>query len=246
MKHIFLIGDSMTGATLEKSHNKYVSWGAHIGDLFDPKKYKLYNHTYLGWAVRDFFNRGKCYPGESYLEKYILKEVNEDDDNIALVCFGYLERAPLAHHKEAYGGPRGSLPGIGNETEIVYDLRDKIEYTVYTFGEYLRKIIEICNRKGIDLCFLTTPVRNTWENGKHKRTNSELYSNWMKEVAKEYNVKYIDNNEIFSNYLNTIGEEKSEELYAGSMRTKIDKQHTSILGAQTFAKLVYNKLHKII
>ena len=98
----------------------------------------------------------------------------------------------------------------------------------------------------MDLCFLTPPVRDTWENGKHKRTNSELYSNWMKEVAKEYNVKYIDNNEIFSNYLNTIGEEKSEELYATVMRNKIDKQHTSILGAQTFAKLVYNELIKII
>jgi hypothetical protein len=236
----------MTGATLERSHNKYASWGAYIGDLLDPKKYTLYNHTYFGWAIRDFFNRGGCYPDDSFLEKVTLKKINKDDDNIALVCFGYLERAVLAHHKEAYSGPRGSLPGIGNETEIVYDLRDKIEYTVYTFGEYLRKIIEICNRKGIDLCFLTPPVRDTWENGKHKRTNSELYSNWMKEVAKEYNVKYIDNNEIFSNYLNTIGEEKSEELYAGSMRTKIDKQHTSIKGAQIFAKLVYNELIKII
>jgi len=246
MKHIFLIGDSMTGATLERSHNKYASWGAYIGDMLDPKKYTLYNHIYFGWAIRDFFNRGRCYPDDIYLEKHILKNVNKDDDNIALVCFGYLERAVLAHHKETYGGPRGSLPGIGNETKIVYDLKDKIEYTVYTFGEYLRKIIEICNRKGMDLCFLTPPVRDTWENGKHKRTNSELYSNWMKEVAKEYNVKYIDNNEIFSNYLNTIGEEKSEELYASVMRNKIDKQHTSIKGAQTFAKLVYNELTKII
>jgi lysophospholipase L1-like esterase len=172
--------------------------------------------------------------------------MNKDDDNILLVCFGTLEQAPLAHHKEAYFGPRGSLPGIGNETEIVYDLKYKVEYNVYTFGEYLRKIIEICDRKGIDLYFISPPVRNTWENGKHKRTTSVIYSKWMEKVAKEYNVKYIDNNEIFSNYLDSIGEEKSQELFAAVMRNKNDKQHTSVLGAETFAKLVYKELNKII
>ena len=251
MKHFYVIGDSMTGAKLQNLKHEGetggVGWAEYIAPLFNQQKCQWHNKCCIGWAIRDFFNRGKCYPNKIYLEEFIFKKMNPNADNTLFACFGTLEGAKIDLKKigwkpELYFGPRGSIPGLGYESRTVFDDKYKEEYVVYTFGEYLRRLITLCEQYNTDLYFLTPPARYTWKDERHHRGGSLKYSDWMKQIANEYNIKLLDNNTIFSNYLDSLGQEKCKELFAIQKGIKPKKEHTTPKGAKKFAELVRDGL----
>jgi len=248
VKHFYVIGDSMTGAKLTALKKEGgVGWAEYIDPLFNSEKCQWHNKSIIGWAIRDFFNRVNCYPDETYLEKFIFNKMEFDKDNTLFACFGTLEGAKLNIEEtgwdpRGYSGPRGSIPGIGNESKVIFDEKYQVEYIVYTFGEYLRRLIKLCEKYKIDLYLLTPPARNTWKNGKHYRSGSLKYRDWMIQIANKYDIKYIDNNEVFSQYLNSLGEEKTKELFAIHKFVLADREHTSPKGAQKYAELVRDEL----
>ena len=244
MKKVILIGDSMTGATLEKTKGKYASWGAYIHELFNDDII-FENRTMIGWAIADFFHRGAFLKiGIPHWEAITLKgKVDPNIDTVVFCCFGTLEKAPLNHPNPAYSGPRGSIFGTGKEVKTIEDAKFGTLQR-YSYGEYLRKVFDICKSYGVSLYFLTPPVRDIWENGKLKRGFSIKYINWMHEIAKEKGARVLDINAIMGAHLEKIGPKESYNLYAASNREdgKDDRQHTSETGAREVAKLVKNEL----
>ena len=229
--NLTIIGDSTSGAQLGKCGDNTVGWAEYVNEYLDTHECTTTNKCMIGWAIRDFFNRNS-----KVLDRTISK-LNEND--ILLACFGTLERSPLSRTDFGGFGARGSLPGKGGEYQIVYDEHYKVEFKVYTFGEYLRQLAQKAKDQGVKLFFLSQIPRNTWEDGHHKRTYSMEYAKIMEDIALETNVGFLDINEILAVFLEELGQEKTKDFYSPT-----DKSHTTPEGAKTYAEIILKELKK--
>ncbi len=224
---VVIIGDSTSGAKLNQCGGNTEGWAEYAKDYLDCD---VSNRCVIGWGIRDFFNRGKV----SWIDHTVSKL---DKDDVMIACFGTLERSPLSRTDFGGFGSRGSLFGEDDSYKIVYDEHYKVEYTVYTFGEYLRRVAQKAKDKGVKLYFLSQVPRNTWEDGHHKRTYSKDYARIMENVSKEMGVGFLDTNEILSVFLEELGQDAAQELYSLT-----DKSHTTPKGAKVFSQIILNKL----
>lgn len=225
-----IIGDSTSGSKLKECGDNTIGWAEYVNEYVDNTKCSVQNKCVVGWGIRDFFNR----PGR-WLDDVMSKL---DEGDIMLACFGTLERSPLSRTDFGGFGARGSLFGKDDHYEVVYDEHYKVEYKVYTFGEYLRRLANWCKEKGVKLYFLSQIPRNTWEDGQHKRTWSIKYAKIMDDIANETGVGFLDINEILSLYLNNeIGEEQAKQFYSPT-----DKSHTTPEGAYSYNKIILKEL----
>jgi rhamnogalacturonan acetylesterase len=230
MKQIAILGDSTSGRELVQAGYRTLGWANFANDHLNAEEYVAYDRCSIGWGIRDFFNRRP-----DWIE-HCFRGLEPGD--IAVACFGTLERSPMTRPNF---GARGSLFGKDDRFEIVYDEYYKVEYKVYTFGEYLRRMVKRARDKGLDIYFLSQVPRNTWKNGEHVRTYSIMYAQIMSEVAAEVGCGFIDINQILSEYLQGIGEEAAKDLYSPQ-----DKSHTTEAGAKVYADIIIRELLKEI
>lgn len=223
---LVVIGDSTSGTKLGICSDDTIGWSEYMHLYVNTDVCEPLNKCMIGWGIRDFFNR------DVKMMDRIVSSLNEGD--LLIASFGTLERSALS--KTGFGA-RGSLPGKGKESQIVYDIHYKKEYEVFTFGEYLRMLADMVKERGAKLFFMSQIPRNTWENGKHKRTYSIEYAKIMSDIAEEKNVGFFDANEILSAYLDIIGEEVSKQYYHIT-----DKSHTTELGASVFARIIMTQI----
>ena len=228
---LVVIGDSTSGSKLMQCGDNTIGWAEYINDYVDTDKCVGQNKCMVGWGIRDFFNRN------GNIIDSVISSLNEND--ILLACFGTLERSPLSRTDFGGFGARGSLPGKDDRFEIVYDEHYKVEYTVYTFGEYLRRVAKKVKDRGAKLYFLSQIPRNTWEDGHHKRTYSIEYARIMEDISNETNVGFLDTNEILSVFLEGIGQDRAQDFYSPT-----DKSHTTPEGAKIYTQIILNELNK--
>lgn len=228
---LVVIGDSTSGAKLKECGDNTIGWAEYINDHLDTTKCVGENKCIVGWGIRDFFNR------KGNILDSVISKLNEND--ILLACYGTLERSPLSRTDFGGFGARGSLPGKDDRYEIVYDEHYKVEYTVYTFGEYLRRLAQKAKSKGVRIFFLSQIPRNTWQDGHHKRTYSIEYARIMEDVAEEMGVGFLDTNEILSVFLEETGQDKAKDFYSPT-----DKSHTTPEGASIYAGIIVKELLK--
>lgn len=224
---LMIIGDSTSGAKLNECGENTAGWAEYVNWYSCGN---AVNKCVVGWGIRDFFNRGQV----SWID-HTLSKLDENDTMLA--CFGTLERSPLSRTDFGGFGSRGSLFGQDDSFKVVYDEHYKVEYKVYTFGEYLRRLAQKAKDKGVKLYFLSQIPRNTWEDGHHKRTYSIEYAKIMQNISNEMGVDFLDTNEFLSVFLEELGEEAAQELYSPT-----DKSHTTPEGARVYAQMILNKL----
>ena len=86
--------------------------------------------------------------------------------------------------------------------------------------------------------------RTFGKNGKlTDRPNLKEYANAALAVAKEMNVPAVDMNTLTGSFLNETGKEKSLELFF-ILHDKKDNTHTTIKGAEIFAKIFVDDAKK--
>lgn len=225
---LVVIGDSTSGGRLQQDGVDTIGWSEYLNDYLTNPEVEGSSKCTIGWGIRDYFNR------KGNRLEIILSGLQEND--ILLASFGTLERAPLSRNDF---GARGSLPGKDDRYEIVYDEHYKVEYKVYTYGEYLRRLAQKAKDRGIRLYFLSQVPRNTWQDGHHKRTYSIEYARITEEISIETGTGFLDINEILSRYLEDIGQERAKELYS-----PFDKSHTTAKGAKIYAEIILTELEK--
>jgi rhamnogalacturonan acetylesterase len=163
----------------------------------------------------------------------VLEKVKPGD--YVIMQFGHNDSSPLADTSRA----RGTIKGIGNESQDLYNPLTKQQEVVYTYGWYMRKFINDTKAKGATP-FICSPIpRNNWENGKIK-VDTSSYGKWALEIAKSENIGFISLNEIICEKYNALGEEKA----SSTMYTKTDHTHTSLEGAKLNAACVVEGLKK--
>jgi lysophospholipase L1-like esterase len=210
---LFVVGDS----TANNNTSGGRGWGDPFIAYFDATKISVLNRARGGRSSRTFVTEG--------LWDKVLAEMKPGD--FVLIQFGHNDGGPVNDASRA----RGSLPGLGEETQEIDNLVTKQHEVVRTYGWYMRKMIADAKAKRVTPIVLSLTVRNIWKDGKVER-GSGHYGEWAAEIARTQHVLFIDVTKIIADRYEQLGEEKVKELFGP------DHTHTSPAGAELNAALI--------
>ncbi len=219
---VWLTGDSTVKNT-DRDEDGMWGWGAVADEVFDSKKITVVNVAKAGRSLRTYLNEGHWDIVYNSLEK----------GDYVLIQFGHNDVGPIDSLKE-----RGEIVGTA-DTCHVYRMKSNGQYeVVYSFGWYLRKMIDDTREKGATPIIVSLTPRNIWRNGKIERRN-DTYGKWYSEVAEQTGVEIIDVHNITADKYDKKGEKKVKAYFCK------DHTHSSLAGAKENARSVRTGLRKM-
>lgn len=221
---LFIIGDSTVRNGQGDGRNGQWGWGDLLGQYFDPSKINVVNWALGGRSSRTFISEGHW--------DQLLPLLKAGD--FVLMQFGHNDGGAINDTSRA----RGSIKGIGDESQEIDNLITKKHETVHTFGWYLRKYVSDTRAKGATPIICSMIPRKIWKDGKIQR-NDKDYAGWAREVAKQENAPFIDLNELIASRYDAMGPQKVEPLFGD------EHTHTTRAGAEINAEEVVAGLKKL-
>jgi lysophospholipase L1-like esterase len=214
---LFIAGNSTASNGAENG------WGSHLQHYFDPEKLLVGNRARAGRSSRTFITEG--------LWDSLREDLNPGD--YVIIEFGHNDAGEINDNRRA----RGSIPGLGDETqEITNQVTGKHE-VVHTFGWYMRKMIRETKAKGATPIVMSMTARNVWLDGNIEREN--LFCSLSRELASQTQVTFIDLRNMIADQYELLGPVRVRELFP------IDHTHTGAEGANINAALVVSGLKAI-
>jgi sialate O-acetylesterase len=210
---LYLVGDS----TVRNGTGGQMGWGDPLVDEFDPAKITVINRAIGGRSSRTFLTEGRWEAVMAHLKP----------GDFVLMQFGHNDGGKLNDQR-----CRASIKGIGDESEDIVRITDQQPETVRSYGWYLRRFVTETKSKGATPIIVSLIPRNIWKDGKIGRADSG-HGGWAKQVAKQEKVDFIDFNNLLADHYESIGQEKTAALFAGT-----DHTHTSAVGAAFNAKVM--------
>lgn len=208
---VFITGDS-TVKNADRDSTGMWGWGSQAWRIFDENKITFINCAQAGRSCRTFIREGRW-------EK-VYNDLQAGD--FVLIQFGHNDIGELHRGKH-----RGEIPGVADTSCVSRVVLQNEAYNevVYSFGWYLKKMIDDCREKGATPILVSLTPRNEWPGGKIERRN-DSYGKWYREVAAETGCEFVDLHNITADALDGIGREAAKHYYMG------DHTHTSLAGAR--------------
>lgn len=247
---IFLCGDS-TGKNEDKNPDGMWGWGALAYTVFDENKCTFINCAKAGRSTRTYINENRW--------EEVYRTLRPGD--YVLIQFGHNDIGGIDNEKE-----RGVI-ATSNDTCHVYKSHASGKYeVVYSFGWYLKKMIQDCKEKGATPIILSFTPRNEWHAGEGgsvgkfcpvlenksrqyiERRNDNYITEWDKQIAEETGVEFVDIHNISADFLDqkcgkTTSTKKAKKK--ASQYFNHDHTHTSFIGAKNNALSLAKGLNAI-
>jgi len=222
---IYTVGDSTVKNGRGDGSGGLWGWGDYIGQFLDTTNVRLENHALGGTSSRTFQDKG--------LWEAVYKKLKKGD--YVMIQFGHNDNGPINDDSRA----RGTIKGIGDETEEIDNMLTKKHEVVHSYGWYIQKMVREAKSKGA-IPIVCSPIpRNDWKEGKVPRNNLS-YGLWAKQIAKKEKVTFIELNDNMSIEMEKLGEAK----VTGTYFYKRDHTHTSAKGAVLSASVIIKELKK--
>ena len=227
---VFITGDS-TVKNKDSDKDGMWGWGSQAYTVFDQNKVTCVNVAKAGRSTRSYVREGRW--------EQVYNTLQPGD--FVLLQFGHNDICPIADAKE-----RGVIPGTADTCHVYKMEKDGRYEVVYSFGWYLRKMIDDCREKGATPILVSLTPRNEWPHGKVERRN-DSYGKWYREVVEQTGVDFLDVHNISADFLDKKFASKSEEKSkkAASRFFNNDHTHTSLAGARMNAQSVAKGLRDI-
>ncbi len=222
---VVLIGDSTVRNGRGDGAGGQWGWGDEIGKFFDETKINVVNRAIGGLSSRTFLTQGHWDRAQTLLKR----------GDFVIMQFGHNDDGPLNDNSRA----RGTIKGVGEETEAIDNILTKQHEIVHSYGWYLRKYIRDAKERGATPIVCSPIPRKTWKDGKIVRSNVNGYAAWAKEVAASEGVAFIDLNDLVAQKYEAMGPEKVEPMFADP------HTHTSLAGAELNAAIVAEALRDL-
>lgn len=208
---VFITGDS-TVKNADNDSTGMWGWGSQAWRIFDENKITPINCAQAGRSCRTYLREGRW--------DRVYDSLMPGD--FVLIQFGHNDIGEL--HK---GKHRGEIPGVADTSCVSRVVLNDEAYNevVYSFGWYLKKMIDDCREKGATPILVSLTPRNEWPDGKIERRN-DSYGKWYRAVAEETGCEFVDLHNITADALDGIGREAAKEYYNN------DHTHTSLRGAR--------------
>jgi lysophospholipase L1-like esterase len=216
---LIIIGDS----TVHNMDTGKVGWGDHIAPFFDTDRINVVNWALGGRTTRSFIEEGRWDAALAQTKKgdFILLQLGTNDSKVL--------------------SDRGTIKGIGEETQDVAQKDTNDVVTIHSYGWYLRRYAEDAKAKGATLIFVTPIPHNSWGDDGRMHASMGDYSGWMRKVAEDEKLQVIDLNALCIRHYNEMGREKvTAEIFAQK-----DGTHPSLEGAKANAGYVVEGLKEL-
>lgn len=216
---LYIIGDSTVKTGSGKGENGQWGWGSILPQYFDTTRISILNHAIGGRSSRTFVSEGRW--------DKVLSELKKGD--YVLMQFGHNDSSPVNDTLRA----RGTIKGLGEESEEIDNMITHKHETVHTYGWYMRKYVDEAKAKGA-IPIICSPIpRNSWENGRIVRP-TDSYPQWAQAVAKSNGAFFIDLYERVARAYDPTPPTEVKQQYF----TPADDTHTSRQGAVLNAKIL--------
>lgn len=215
---LYVIGDSTVKNGSGKGGDGLWGWGDFLYEQLDTTKIHIENHARGGRSSRTYQTEG--------LWDQVLSRVKAGD--YVILQFGHNDAGAVNDTLRA----RGSIRGIGEETEEIDNLITKKHEIVHTYGWYMRKYIRDTKQKGGIPIVCSLVARNMWKDGKVIRS-TDSYVAWASDIARQEDAFFIDLNDLVATRYEQLGKEKVDSLLFLK-----DHTHTTKEGAEINAELV--------
>lgn len=228
---VFFTGDS-TVKNFDNEDDGMWGWASQASTIFDESKITLINAARAGRSTRSFIREG--------LWDRVYKSLRPGD--FVTIQFGHNDICPITDAKA-----RGVIPGA-KDTLHVFKMDDGTYEVVYSFGWYLKKMIDDTREKGATPILVSLTPRNEWPNGRIERRD-DSYGKWYREVVEETGVEFIDMHNISADALDKMfavkklpkNKEKAKQKVErikqkAGVYFKKDHTHASKIGAQLNAQ----------
>lgn len=216
---LWIAGDSTV-----KSNSPLRGWGQDLGTFFDPEKINVVNRAIGGRSARTFFTEGRW------------KEIQDalKPGDFVIVQFGHNDVGPLG----GGGKYRGSIKGIGEETETVTK-PDGTAEEVHSYGWYLREMARGAREKKAKVILCSpVPHKKFDRDGKFVQDWAE-YRGWVEQCAKAERAAFLDLADLIGQAYAKLDAATVEGFFA-------DKgTHNNAAGAMFNAKRVVSGLRAI-
>ena len=208
---VFITGDSTVKNTDRDSTGMW-GWGSQAFRVFDAEKITYINCAQAGRSCRTYIREGRW--------DKVVNDLQQGD--FVLIQFGHNDIGELHRGKH-----RGEIPGTADTSCVSRVVLQNEAYNevVYSFGWYLKKMIDDCRQKGATPILVSLTPRNEWADGKIERRN-DSYGKWYREVVAETGCVFVDLHNITADALDAIGQESAKDYYNN------DHTHTSLRGAR--------------
>lgn len=221
---LVLIGDSTVRNGGGHGANRQWGWGDPIAELFDLERINVVNRAIGGLSSRTFLTQGHWERARTLMKP----------GDFLIMQFGHNDSAALNDTTRA----RGTIKGVGDESEAIDNQLTGQHETVHTYGWYLRHYVREAKERGVTPVICSLVPRKKWQEGKVVRS-ADGYAGWARQVAEQEGVAFIDLNERVAQRYEQLGEEKVEALFADP------HTHTSRLGAEVNAAIVAEALREL-
>ncbi len=203
-------------------------WGTPFAGYFDPAKINVFNGARGGRSSRTFITDGSW--------ENIISKAKAGD--YVLIQFGHNDGGAINEEPAGSNRPlraRGSLPGLGEESQEIDNVVTKKHEVVHTYGWYMRKMVSDTKAKGATPILVSVTVRNNWTDGKVERGLGE-YVKWTREIAQAGSNAFVDLTNLAADGYEKMGQEAMGKLY------QPDRTHSNKEGADYNAATVVSGL----
>ena len=218
---LWTIGDSTVRNGNATGGGGQWGWGEPLADLFDRNRIEVRNRAIGGRSSRTFLTDGRW--------DALLAEAKPED--FVLMQFGHNDPGAINDDSRA----RGTIRGIGEESETIDNLLTKRHETVHTFGWYLRQYVREAKSAGLRPVVLSYVPRSP-KPGEPIAADPEptSYRLWARQVAEAESVPFVDlYGLIWKEYARSTPEAIRERYF-----TSADATHTNRAGAELNAAKV--------
>jgi len=222
---IFIVGDSTADFSVDHNHEGLAAvqgWGVFFPAFFDENKVNIVNVARGGRSSRTFQTEG-------YWDK-VLTEIKPHD--IVLVQLGQNDVFPINDDSRA----RGTLPGVGPESQEIDNLLTHKHEVVHTYGWYIRKYVEDTRAKGATPIVMSLTPRNVW-NESHVEVGVSDYREWARTVADEEHAPFVDVSAIIAQQFEKFGRAKVDGLFHDTETVHMTTPGSFLAAECTFAGL---------
>jgi lysophospholipase L1-like esterase len=224
---LFVAGDS-TASEYKPNPKNQQGWGAVLQPLINESKLRVVDVARGGRSSRTFITEGHW--------DRMLAQVNAGD--FVIIQFGHNDSGALNQEPPGSTKPlraRGTIPGIGGESEEIDNVVTGQHETVYSYGGYLRKMIADTRARRATPILLSLTKTNSWKDGRIP-CDSTSYRLWTWQVAKDEKVAFVDLTRIIGDRFQRQGPDAVTAQFID------DSVHTNLAGAESNARDVVSGL----
>jgi lysophospholipase L1-like esterase len=213
-------GDS-TASEYKPNPKNQQGWGAVLQPLFDETKLRVVDVARGGRSSRTFITEGHW--------DRMLTEVHTGD--FVIIQFGHNDSGALNTEPPGSTKPlraRGTIIGIGDESEEIDNVITGKHETVYTYGWYLRRMIADVRAKGATPILVTLTKTNHFTDGVIECPNGS-YRRWAWQTARDAKVAFMDLSRVAADRYQRQGPEAVTAQFID------DTVHSNLTGAEANA-----------